>query len=83
MPIEQSKGETAKVVSAKERQLWAHVAAHTAEVMGNLAKGFEEQQFDDDLAKLENLVDDIKKFFKLKQINNKVQQIDRKTEIAQ
>jgi hypothetical protein len=49
-----------KDISPKERQLWAHVAAHTAEVMGNLAKGFEERQFDDDLAKLEKLVDDIK-----------------------
>jgi hypothetical protein len=41
--------------------MWAHVAAHIAMVMGNLAKGYDERTFDEDLAELERLVDEIKK----------------------
>jgi hypothetical protein len=40
--------------------MWAHVAAHVAIVMANLAKGYDERQFDEDLAELERLVDEIK-----------------------
>ena len=45
----------------RERQMWARVAAHTAFVMGNLAKGYDETKFNEDLAELERLVDEIKK----------------------
>jgi hypothetical protein len=48
-------------ITLKQRQMWAHVAAHVALVMGNLAKGYDERQFNEDLAKLEQLVDEIKK----------------------
>jgi hypothetical protein len=48
-------------ISWKQRQMWAHVAAHVAMVMANLAKGYDERQFNEDLAKLEQLVDEIKK----------------------
>ena len=57
----QQVGDKPKIIAPKERQLWGHVAAHTAEVMGNLAKGFDERQFNEDLAELEELVDEIKK----------------------
>ncbi len=56
----QQVGDKPEIIASKERQLWAHVAAHTADVMGNLAKGYDERQFDDDLAELERLVDEIK-----------------------
>ena len=61
MPIEETEDNT-KVVSPKERQLWAHVAAHVGLVMGNLAKGFDEQQFNEDFAKLESLIGEVKKY---------------------
>jgi hypothetical protein len=57
----QQVGDKPEIIAPKERQLWAHVAAHTAEVMGNLARGFDERQFNEDLAELERLVDEIKK----------------------
>ena len=50
-----------QLITLKQRQMWAHVAAHIAMVMGNLAKGYDERQFNDDLAELERLVDEIKK----------------------
>ena len=53
-------GDKPEIITPKERQMWAHVAAHIADVMGNLAKGYDERQFDDDLAELERIVDAIK-----------------------
>jgi ubiquinone biosynthesis protein UbiJ len=41
--------------------MWANVAAHIAEVMGNLSKGYDERRFNEDLAELERQVDEIKK----------------------
>ena len=58
---QQQVGDRLEIVTPKERQMWAHVAAHVAEVMGNLVKGFDERQFNEDLAELERLVDEIKK----------------------
>jgi hypothetical protein len=49
-----------QLITPKQRQMWAHVAAHIATVMGNLAKGYDERQFNEDLAELERLVDEIK-----------------------
>jgi hypothetical protein len=40
--------------------MWANVAAHIAEVMGNLSKGYDERLFNEDLAELEKQVDEIK-----------------------
>lgn len=61
MPNEKAEDKT-KSVSPKERQLWAHVAAHVGLVMGNLAKGLDEQQFNEDFAKLESLIGEVKKY---------------------
>jgi predicted metal-dependent phosphoesterase TrpH len=47
-------------MTPKERQMWANVAAHIAEVMGNLSKGYDERRFNEDLAELEQLVNEIK-----------------------
>lgn len=69
----QQVGDKPKIIAPKERQLWGHVAAHTAEVMGNLAKGFDERQFNEDLAELEELVDEIKSF-KLKELRKEINQ---------
>ena len=54
-------GDNPEKATPKERQMWAHMAAHTALVMGNLAKGYDETKFNEDLAELERLVDEIKK----------------------
>jgi hypothetical protein len=42
--------------------MWGHVAAHVAEVISNLSKRYDERQFNENLARLEKLVDDIGKF---------------------
>jgi hypothetical protein len=39
-----------------EREKWARVAAYTAQVMGGLAKGFDERQINKELDELESLV---------------------------
>ena len=54
-------GENAEAVSYKERQLWAHAAAHIGMVLANLTKGFDEVKFNEDLEKLESVVNEIKK----------------------
>jgi len=48
-------------ITPKQRQMWAHVAAHIAQTMGNLATKYDEKQFEEDLARLEVLVDEIRK----------------------
>ena len=57
----QRVGGRVEFITPKQRQMWAHVAAHIAMVMGNLAKGYDEHQFNEDLAEVERLVDEIKK----------------------
>ena len=57
----QRVGDRVEFITPKQRQMWAHVAAHIAMVMGNLAKGYDEHQFNEDLAEVERLVDEIKK----------------------
>ena len=44
-----------KKLTVKQRQLWARVAAYTAQVMQSIAKGFDEQ-----LKELRRLVDEAK-----------------------
>ena len=61
-PVERKIGENEQPINLQQRQMWGHVAAHAALAMGNLAKGFDERQFNEDLAKLERLVDEIDDF---------------------
>lgn len=58
MPVKQ-EGENLQVTTPKERQVWSHVAAHLGQVMGNLSKNFDETKFNEDLADLEKLVDEV------------------------
>lgn len=60
--------QAANSMTRKERQMWAQIAMRLGEVMSNLAKGFDERQFNEDLAELERQVDEIKK---LQAQNNK------------
>ncbi|MCS7124791.1 MAG: hypothetical protein NZ932_05200 [Candidatus Bathyarchaeota archaeon] len=56
-----AKGETTvnkQPLTIKERQAWARVAAYTAQVIQGIAKGFDERQIDEDLAKLEELINE-------------------------
>lgn len=48
------------VVTIKQRQLWARVAAYTAQVMNSIAEGFDERELDVYLNELERLVDEAK-----------------------
>ena len=57
----QQVADRLQYITPKERQMWANVAAHIAEVMGNLSKGYDERRFNEDLAELERQVDEIKK----------------------
>jgi hypothetical protein len=54
-------------ITLKQRHMWAHVAAYIAQIMGNLANGYDEKKMDEDLAELEGLVDEIKKQNKAKE----------------
>jgi hypothetical protein len=57
---EQEEGKSMPV-PPKERQMWAHVAAHVGMVMGNLSKGYDETRFNEDLAELERQIGEIKR----------------------
>ena len=46
-------------VTPKERLMWAQVAANVAQVIGNLSKAHDDTQFNDDLARLENLMKEV------------------------
>lgn len=63
----QRVGKDKQVITQKQRQMWAHVAAHIAAIMGNLATQYDEKRFEEDLAKLELLVDEIKRQNKSKE----------------
>jgi len=56
-----AKGETTvnkEPLTIKQHQAWARVAAYTAQVIQGIAKGFDEHQIDEDLAKLEALINE-------------------------
>jgi hypothetical protein len=48
-------------VTLGQRQKWARLAAYTAQVMQNLSKGFDEKEFQTDLKKLEQMVNEIRR----------------------
>jgi len=52
-------GETVKV-TMKQRQMWARIAAYTAQIMNSIAQGFDERQIDVQLNELERLVSEAK-----------------------
>jgi len=59
--VSMAKGETTvnkETLNIKQRQAWARVAAYTAQVIQSIAKGFDEHQIDQDLAKLEELINE-------------------------
>jgi hypothetical protein len=58
---QQQVGDKLQSITPKERQMWAQVAANIGMVMGNLSKGYDERQFDDDLAEMERLMGEIKR----------------------
>lgn len=58
---QQQVGDKLQFITPKERQMWAQVAANIGMVMGNLSKGYDERQFDEDLDEMEQLMNEIKK----------------------
>jgi hypothetical protein len=53
------KGKTVEV-TVSERQLWARVAAYTAQVMNIIASCFDEREIDVQLGDLEKIVNEVK-----------------------
>lgn len=47
-------------VSLKQRQLWARVAAYTAQIINSIAEGFDEREIDIQLDELERLINEAK-----------------------
>jgi hypothetical protein len=48
-------------ITPQQQQKWARLAAYTAQVMQNVSKGFDEKEFQADLKKLEQMVDEIRR----------------------
>jgi hypothetical protein len=59
---QQQFGDKLQFITPKERQMWAQVSANIGMVMSNLAKGYDETKFNEDLAKLEKLTNEITTF---------------------
>jgi len=59
---QQQVGDKLQSITPKERQMWAQIAANIGMVMGNLAKGYDETKFNEDLAELERLTNEITTF---------------------
>lgn len=57
---QQQVGGKLQSITPKERQMWAQVTANIGQVMGNLAKAHDDTQFNDDLAELERLLNEVK-----------------------
>jgi uncharacterized protein (DUF608 family) len=47
-----------EVLTVKQRQMWARIAAYIAQIMNTIANGIDERQIDKDLALLEKLVNE-------------------------
>jgi len=45
-------------ITLKQRQMWARVAAYTAQIMNSIAEGFDEREIDAQLDELERLVNE-------------------------
>jgi len=45
-------------IKLKQRQNWTRIAAYICQVINTIAKGFDERQIDEDLAKLEELINE-------------------------
>jgi hypothetical protein len=60
--VERVIGEDGKErpLTIVERQFWARIAAYTAQIMNNVAKGIDERQIDQDLDHLEKLINEAK-----------------------
>jgi len=59
--VTMAKGETTvnkEPLTIKQRQAWTRVAAYTAQVIQGITKGFDERQIDQDLQKLEELINE-------------------------
>lgn len=56
-----------KAVTLKQRQMWASIAAYTAQIMNTIADGIDERQIDKDLDKLEKMVNEAKAKSKAKE----------------
>jgi len=56
---QQQVGGKLQSITPKERQMWAQVTANIAQVMGNLARGHDDTQFNDDLVELERLFKEV------------------------
>jgi hypothetical protein len=54
----QTRDGRVEKVTIKQRQMWARIAAYIAQIMNTIAQGIDERQLDQDLDKLEKLVNE-------------------------
>ena len=54
----QTQDGKASLVTIKQRQMWARIAAYVAQIMNTIANGIDERQIDKDLAQLEKIVNE-------------------------
>jgi len=54
----QTQDGKASLVTIKQRQMWARIAAYVAQIMNTIANGIDERQIDKDLTSLERLVNE-------------------------
>lgn len=59
-------GKPAKI-TLKQRQMWARIAAYTAQVMNAIANSFDEREIDEMLGVLERAVQDVKAKMEVKE----------------
>ena len=56
----QTENGKPKRITLSQKQRWARVAAYIAQIINGVATHFDERQIDEDLAKLEKLIDEAK-----------------------
>ena len=59
---QQQVGDKLQLITLKERQMWAQVAANIGMAMGNLSKAYDETKFNEDLAELERQLDEMEEY---------------------
>ena len=73
------KYESGRLVSLKQRQLWARIAAYIAQIINGICKGFDERQIDVQLDELERLVNEARSKAEAKKIKDlKLEQREKK-----
>jgi hypothetical protein len=55
----QTEGGETQTIKLKQRQNWTRIATYIAQIINSVAKGLDERQIDEDLTKLETMINEI------------------------